>query len=365
MTRLLDRREAPGQGAERLRDDPVDAGVEGDAREGERRTAPDAEVEEQPPERADRPYEVKAPQMVCDYYPNIPRTVQDRYLARDQSNPVPTFDGSPTRDQVVQGAVGDCGIVAAIGSVAEHRPDAIKDAIRQVGDGEYEITLHEITEATPADPVARPTEGVKTYRVSDELPVAIDLPTRPLAGIKAESCGWPALMEKVIAAEDQTWDAAEKAEWDQEWIAQHKPVVDQARANVKPRPLGPSPDEAPMGYNRLDIGSTAYKQAGVLAKLTGEDAEVRRVPNERHGESALLDNLRGQLDAGKPVLVGTRARRANEWLPSGVAGGHAYEVAKIEDNKIYMRNPWGVGHPDPMSAKIFREYYRPYYVTLR
>jgi hypothetical protein len=124
MTRLLDRREAPGQGAERLRDDPVDAGVEGDAREGERRTAPDAEVEEQPPERADRPYEVKAPQMVCDYYPNIPRTVQDRYLARDQSNPVPTFDGSPTRDQVVQGAVGDCSIVAAIGSVAEHQGES-------------------------------------------------------------------------------------------------------------------------------------------------------------------------------------------------------------------------------------------------
>jgi hypothetical protein len=42
-------------------------------------------------------------------------------------------------------------------------------------------------------------------------------------------------------------------------------VVDQARANAKPRPLGPSPDEAPMGYNRLDIGSTAYKQSGVLA----------------------------------------------------------------------------------------------------
>jgi hypothetical protein len=47
-------------------------------------------------------------------------------------------------------------------------PGAIKDAIKQVGDGEYEITLHEITlheitlheitEATPRQPV-RPAHG--------------------------------------------------------------------------------------------------------------------------------------------------------------------------------------------------------------
>ena len=95
-------------------------------------------------------------------------------------NPVPVFDGPPTRDQAVQGDVGDCGIVAALGSVAEHRPEAIKDAIKPAGDGEYEITLHEITEATPADPVARPTGDVKTYRVNDVLPVNTDEPSRPL-----------------------------------------------------------------------------------------------------------------------------------------------------------------------------------------
>jgi hypothetical protein len=65
------------------------------------------------------------------------------------------FDGPPARQQVAQGSVGDCGIVATLGAVAGHRPPgAIQDAIKQVGDGEYEISLQEITEATPADPVA-------------------------------------------------------------------------------------------------------------------------------------------------------------------------------------------------------------------
>ena len=349
--------EAPGERRDGLRDDPVDS-VEGETGEGDSQTAstPDAAIEPRPPEGADKPYEVKPPQIVRDYYTNIPPTAQDRYLVRDQSNPVPVFDGSPTRDQVAQGRVGDCGIVATLGSVAEQRPGAIENSIKQVGDGEYEITLHEIVEATPTDPVARPTGDVRTYRVNDELPVATDDSARPLAGIKAESCGWPALMEKVIAAEDQTWDTTKKAGWDREWTTSHKPAVDQDRASAG---LGVSPKDAPMGYNRLDIGSTAYQQAALLARLTGEEAEVRRIPSEQQGERALLDGFGGQLSAGKPVLVGTRGLRVtNERLPEGIYAGHAYEVTKVENDKIHLRNPWGYDHPGPMDAQTFREYFR-------
>jgi hypothetical protein len=210
-------------------------------------STPDAPAGQQPLERTDQPHEVKPPQIVRDYYPNIPPTAQDRYLARDQSNPVPIFDSSPNRDQAVQGRVGDCGIVATLGAVAEHRPEAIKEAIKQVGDGAYEITLHEITEAGPADPVARPTGEVKTYRVNDELPVRTDHPSRPPAGMQAESCGWPALTEKVIAAEDQTWDTAEKADWDHKWTAQHKPMVDPGQQQGEQALLAAFGDEGILG----------------------------------------------------------------------------------------------------------------------
>jgi hypothetical protein len=116
-----------------------------------------------------------------------------------------------------------------------------------------------------------------------------------------------------------------------------------------------------MGYNRLDIGATAYQQADLLARLTGEDAEVRRIPNERQGERALLDGFRDQLAAGKPVLVGTRGRRVpGEQFPEGVFGGHAYEVTKVENDQIHIRNPWGRRHPQPMDVKTFRQYYCDY-----
>jgi hypothetical protein len=39
-------------------------------------------------------------------------------------------------------------------------------------------------------------------------------------------------------------------------------------------PFGPSPSDAPMGYNHLDIGSSAYQRAGLHAKPAGEHREA-------------------------------------------------------------------------------------------
>jgi hypothetical protein len=106
--------DAHGERGDGLRDSPIGARVEGEVLEGDRQPAgaQDAAAAEHTLERTDQPHEVKPPQIVRDYYTNIPPTAQDRYLVRDQSNPVPVFDGPPTRDQTVQGRVGDCGIVA-------------------------------------------------------------------------------------------------------------------------------------------------------------------------------------------------------------------------------------------------------------
>jgi hypothetical protein len=56
---------------------------------------PDAPAGRVPLERTDQPYEVESPQIVRDYYTNIPPTEQDRYLTRDQSDPVPVFEVPP------------------------------------------------------------------------------------------------------------------------------------------------------------------------------------------------------------------------------------------------------------------------------
>ena len=89
-------------------------------------------------------------------------------------------------------------------------------------------------------------------------------------------------------------------------------MVDRERAKAK---LEPSRSDAPMGYNRPDIGSTPYQQAGLLAKLTGEEAEVRRIP--------------GQQQANKRYSPpsGTNSARANPCSSVRVAVAYPTTVA--------------------------------------
>jgi hypothetical protein len=88
----------------------------------------------------------------CDWRPmSRPRTCPTPGPASDygpppdrpDGTPIPCFDGPPTREQTVQGQLGDCGVIATIGAIAGHRPEAIRDCVRPNDDGSYEVRLHE------------------------------------------------------------------------------------------------------------------------------------------------------------------------------------------------------------------------------
>lgn len=306
-------------------------------------------------------HEIQRPSFSKDYYTDLPRATYDRWLVRDQENPVPLFDGPPTRSDVRQGLVGDCGVLATIGSVAGHRPDAIRNAIKPVGDGQYEVTLHKITPASHADPVARPTGDKVTYRLNDELPVNLDEPDAPPAGAVPERCAWPALLEKATAGQDQGWGGTRQAAWDNMWTSGARHGVDKERQGTND---GPAPADAPNGYDRLNIGSTPHMRADLLTELTGEEAEVRRIPSVHRGDDALLDEFRDLLADDKPILIGSRSQKYDSELApfANFAYGHAYEVVDVRDDKIHLRNPWGDHRTPPqIDASAFWEYFREYY----
>ncbi|WP_152360653.1 hypothetical protein [Microlunatus speluncae] len=309
----------------------------------------------------DSDIEVSQPQMSQDYYSNIPPVALERYLVRDPDKPTPIFDGPPTRDQVVQGSVGDCGIIATIGAVAGQRPDVIQSAIREIGNGKFDVILHE------TDGAGHLTGGTRVHQVDDVLPVNVSHRDRPVAGAEAASVGWPAILEKVVAAEDQGWSADQHRVWQERWedgahsYGDKHAVDDDRRMNGLP----PSPDFAPLGYNRLDLGSTSYQQADLMARLTGVEAEVCELPNGPRSDEQTIRELSDRLDENKPVIVGTRGRAAGELFPPGIEPGHAYEVVQVDQDMIQLRNPWGCDHPSPMDAKTFRSYYQSEYATLK
>lgn len=270
---------------------------------------------------------------------------------------LPVFAGPVVREQIRQGEIGDCSIIAVIGAVAKRRPEAIERAIRERGDGTFDITLHNIDGAS-FQTSARPTGQTTTFRVSSDLPYKRGGPPGPPIGARSDTCSWPSLLEKTVAGEDRSWDSVMSSMWDLRWRSL-KRGVDSARESRGL--LLASPRTPPLGYNRLGVGSNSYEQANLMAKITGEEAVLKELPP---GHADLLAQLRSQLDNNKPIVVSSRPTIEGATYPDGIHANHAYEVDRVIGKEIELRNPWGYDHPEPMSAGTFLKFYHPDYVTL-
>lgn len=94
----------------------------------------------------------------------------------------------------------------------------------------------------------------------------------------------------------------------------------------------PTPD-------RLDQGADAWDQAELLTQLTGEPAVVQPLDTTPGSEGAVAAELKAQLDANKPVLVGVSGPQFGGPLRHNLIGGHAYEVVSIDNGQVQLWNP--------------------------
>ncbi|HEY3952781.1 MAG TPA: hypothetical protein VGM53_05355 [Streptosporangiaceae bacterium] len=281
----------------------------------------------------------------------------DRYgdpLTGPDGARTPCFDGPPRREQTRQGWAGDCGIIAALGAVAAHRPEDISDRIRTREDGSYEVTL---SEAMRSGGITEPTGRDVKLGVTPELPVHDEDPDTPACAQTQDGAAWVAVMEKAFAGVDQTWTAERRTWWEHDW---DKLCAQDRAANRAHSRSGPAPD----GYVRMHQGTTPWERAEALTQLTGQHAVVCEFP-EGNEEWRINRIIRAQLDDGKPVLVSSRSEaREGERLPSNLEPGHVYEVSGIEKGRILLRNPWNEKHPEPMETDEFARNMSSYYSTL-
>lgn len=281
----------------------------------------------------------------------------DRYgnpLTRPDGTRVPLFGGPPRREQTRQGWPGDCGLIAALGAVAAHRPGDITGRVRQRADGSYQVRLSEARQTeTGASPTGRDVE----LTVTPELPVSARRPDSPAAAKVQDGASWAPVMEKAFAGLDRVWTDERQAAWRDEWACL---CEEDLRDGAKNPRTGPAPE----GYIRLNQGSTAWDRAEMLTQLTGQEAEVREFPTGRE-EWKINQLIRTQLADGKPVLVSSRGEeREGEILPHNLKPAHVYEATGVEKGKIVLRNPWDHKHPEPMETEEFARNMSRYYSTL-
>lgn len=274
------------------------------------------------------------------YDPANPRSHELAY-ARPQDvagRPLPLFEGPPRRDQVAQGALGDCGIVATIGAVAGHRPEVITRAVTQNADGTVTVTVHEVAQDPGAERF-RPTGRVYQINVTPDVPVLASWRTMEF-GMRqsAVGCSWASLLEKAVAGLDSQWTPERR-------LRDHTGTC---------------------GYERLNGGASAYQWAELLAQLTGETSVVYRLDPAHGGEAVAEAQLRAQLQEGKPVVVSIPSASVENppELEPGLHYNHAYEVVWADHGLVGLRNPWNQEHPAPVPVRRFLDVFSPDFATL-
>lgn len=196
----------------------------------------------------------------------------------------PLFSSAgPGIDDVTQGQLGDCYFLAQIGSFAKLDQDIIRQAIVDFGDGTYGVQF---------------VRGASKlfYRIDADLPSYT--PTRlAYAAFGAEGSTWVALMEKA-------WALFRKGK--------------NSFASIE--------------------GGFMTEVAAAFGKSNTWGFSSSSNPN------GVLAMLKGELDAGRSVTIGTNGAQLAGSL---MVGGHAYSVESIvEDGSggytVTLRNPWAI-----------------------
>lgn len=242
----------------------------------------------------------------------------------------------PSRTQAIQGCLRDAWLIAALGAIAGHRPEVIRRVLRKHPSGDAHIELHQVAlDRRTADWV--PTGQPIVLELSPELPLN---PYSPRLSYYADTgysrVIWPALLEKAFAAIDAFWSTAR-------------------RETVPER-----------GYQRLDLGGNEWEAAEILAQLTGERAGVITLGRHPENPEEVETVLRYLLLMKRPVLIGSAPRTDAQGLAvEGIYPAHVYEITRVRNGRVDLRNPWGALDPTGIQLRDLLANTRGSIVTIK
>ncbi len=222
-------------------------------------------------------------------------------------------------NDVAQGALGDCYLMAGMLAVARSNPQLIQDLIVDNGDGTFAVTLY-IRDSWRSAPK-------KVITVIDAR-----LPEKykgtPLYAKTGDSEGesvelWPALIEKAVAQQKGSYEQI-------------------------------------SGGN---IGKDGFKFAGATELLTGEKEDYLKT-SSLDEDDALL-HIAIALDDHQPCTCDSKnmedeADLAKEALAYNVYGNHAYVPGDVDldARTIDLNNPWGSHNVENLPVADFLRFYR-------
>ncbi|MFN9719899.1 MAG: C2 family cysteine protease, partial [Planctomycetota bacterium] len=209
------------------------------------------------------------------------------------------FNGGPSRADTRQGMLGDCYFIAAVASIADRNPDAVRNMFIDNGDGTYTVRFF--------------SSGTSGF-TSDYVTV-----NRRLPAYSNGQLGYSGFGQSISQTSTTLWIAlAEKAyaQWNE---------------------TGLSGRDGTNRYSAIEGGWMWYVNAQVL----GADSTYA------YFSSSAKSTLMNAISAQQAVTLGTWPNATT----GGLYGSHAYIVTSYNasSDTFSLHNPWGVSHPTPLT----------------
>ena len=223
-------------------------------------------------------------------------------------------------NDVKQGSLGDCYLIAGMAAVARANPDAIKKLIKDNGNGTYDVTLW---------------YRRRRDRMPQKTTVTIDLQ------LVAKRANLPLYAKGGDKGEDG------KTEF---WCALLEKALAQKKGN----------------YNDIsggNINKGGFHFAGSMEFLTGQVESYLKVDDLEDDDIMLY--VACALDDGHPVMSSTRNLKDDADLTKSanaknVYWNHAYAPSAydLDAMTISLQNPWGSHHVEKLSIEDYRRFYK-------
>ena len=213
------------------------------------------------------------------------------------------FNGTPSRADARQGNLGDCYFIAAVASVADSNPDAVRNMFVDNGDGTYTVRFYSVHDGM-ADYVTA------SRRLPAQFNGALGYSGYGLSVSSTSTTVWIALAEKAYAQWNET---------------------------------GNEGRDGTNRYAAIEGGWMGYVNAQVLGTASSNYSMTSV------NKQTLITALSSQM----AVTIGTKTSVA-----AGLYGSHAYLVTGYEasTDTFRLHNPWGFSHPGALSYSQLQAY---------
>ena len=209
-------------------------------------------------------------------------------------NPVASgklFVDGVSHDDVIQGSIADCYLAGALSSIAQADPKAIENAIKDNGNGTFDVRFFENAG------YGKPMKEVK-ITVDGDMPMVAGASVGKYAKARDKSELWVGVMEKAYA----------------QWKG---------------------------GYEAIGNGGHA---SAVLTAVTGKATTSSNTSSTPANQ--LFKSIQTATTAHKPVTAGTHGKDSGvDYNGTGVYAWHVYSVMGAVDEGgqkfVQLRNPWG------------------------